>query len=43
MAGYMVFSQVTGIRLNETAEMWMFRGIIVAALAIFVYNRRMNK
>jgi hypothetical protein len=43
MAGYMLVSQLTGHRFNETVEMWMFRGIIFAALAIFVYNRKANK
>jgi predicted anti-sigma-YlaC factor YlaD len=43
MAGYMIVTQLTGHHLSETVELWMFRGIIVAALAIFVYNRKANR
>jgi uncharacterized membrane protein len=43
LVGYTVFSMITGHHLSERVEMWFYRGIIVAALAVFVYNRKVNK
>jgi hypothetical protein len=43
MIGYMAVRLLTGYHFSETVELYMFRGIILIALAIFVYNRKVNK
>ena len=40
---YSLFSQFTGIGLDEAAERFMVNTILIAAVGLFIYNRKLAR